>query len=99
MYEASPKGDRGQFRTGTFPGGRFSQNIGRVAVGRAGLAGAEKDVDLLQRAEEADEERRPAIRGAAVPIEIRRTELPVAGDDGAAHGAVLVSALRPRLIL
>jgi len=99
MYEASPKGDRGQFRTGTFPGGPFSQNIGGVAIGRAGFAGAEKDVDLFQRTEEADEERRPAVRGASVSVEVGRAELAVSRDDGTAHGAVFVGALGPRLIL
>lgn len=75
------------------------QNIGCVAVGRAGFAGAEKDVHLFQRAEESDEERGPAVRGASITVEVGRAELTVSRDDGTAHGAIFVGALGPRLIL
>ena len=64
-----------------FREGCYLQNVGGVAVGLAGLAGAEKDVDLFQRTEEADEERGPAVRGASITVEVRCTELTVSRDD------------------
>ena len=67
-----------------------------VNFGSAGLGPAKKGVDLFERAEEADEERRVAARGAAVAVEIRGAKLAVFGDDGAAHGAIFVGALGPR---
>lgn len=68
-------------------------------VGAAGLGLAEKDVDLFEGAEEADEEGRAAVGGAAIAVEIGGAELAVAGDDGAAQGAVLVRALRPGFVV
>lgn len=56
-------------------------------------------VHFFERAVEADEEGRTAVRGTAVTTEIAGSELAVAGDDGAAHGTVFVGALRPRLIV
>jgi hypothetical protein len=64
-----------------------------------GVVGAEEDVDLLEGAEEADEEGGAAIRRAAIAPEVAGAELSIAMDDGATHGAILMGALSPGLFL
>jgi hypothetical protein len=66
-----------------------------VDIGGAGPGLAKEDIDLFERAEEADEKGRMAARRAAIAMEVGRAKLAVASDDGAAHGAIFVSALSP----